>query len=518
MSNTPELKDSKILIVDDAPTVMRLLQRALKTEGYDILVATSGAVALDMAEEALPDLILLDIKLPDIDGLEVCRRLKEKEATSSIPVIFLTALDQPQNMVQGFRAGSQDYVSKPFHIEEVLARVKIHLTLRRLITTMEEQHEELARKHHDLEESIQQRNALSTERNQLADHLAMLTAREAERWGLEGLIGRSPTMQAILDKIRLLRQSDTIRILITGESGTGKELIARAIHTGSARRQGPFIPVNCAAIPVQLAESLFFGHVRGAFTGADRDRQGYFALAHTGTLFLDEVADLAPELQPKLLRVLEDGVVVPLGSSHEQKIDARIIVASNQDLQTRVAQGAFREDLYFRLRQVAVGVPPLRDRKEDVPLLANHFLQLFAQEMAIPVPQLTDMALTRLQGYRFPGNVRELKNLVEHALLDSRGKDIQAEHLHLLPNLPMGTDISLEKGVDTGSSMSERNHLSGFEPQNELPLNLEEAELLVIKRAVAFTHGNVAAAARLLGTNRTRIYRTLNPEKYKISS
>jgi DNA-binding NtrC family response regulator len=347
----------------------------------------------------------------------------------------------------------------------------------------------------------------------------MLTAREAERWGLEGLIGRSPTMQTILDKIRLLRQSDTIRILITGESGTGKELIARAIHTGSGRREGPFIPVNCAAIPVQLAESLFFGHVRGAFTGADRDRQGYFALAHTGTLFLDEVADLAPELQPKLLRVLEDGVVVPLGSSKEQKIDARIIVASNQDLQTRVAQGVFREDLYFRLRQVAVGVPPLRDRKEDVPLLANHFLQLFAQEMAIPVPQLTDMALTRLQGYSFPGNVRELKNLVEHALLDSRGKDIQAEHLHLLPNLPMGTNISLENGGnDLGSSMSRSDDLSGFEAQNELPLNLEEAELLVIKRAVAHTHGNVAAAARLLGTNRTRIYRTLNPEKYKISS
>ena len=503
MTTTPDLLNSTILIVDDAPTIMNLLQGALESKGHRTSIATSGNQALKIARDIVPDLILLDIRLPDIDGFEVCHRLKQDDTTRGIPVIFLTALDQPQNIINGFRMGGQDYIAKPFHIEEVLARVRTHLTIKKLMTTMEEQHEELVRKHKALQQSIAQRNALSTERNQLADHLEMLTDREAERWGIDGLIGQSSTMQTILDKLRLLRRSSTIRILISGESGTGKELIARAIHAGSGRRRGPFIPVNCAAIPFHLAESLFFGHTRGAFTGADRDRQGYFALAHGGTLFLDEVGDLAPDLQPKLLRVLEDGIVVALGSSREQQVDVRIVAASNQDLQTRVEQGAFREELYYRLQQMTVTVPPLRDRQEDIPLLADHFLQMFAQEMAIPMPKLTPDTIQRLQAYDFPGNVRELKNIIERALLESRGSDIQPEHLYLLH-----AQTAVLSTLDAAGRPDNRGA--------DLPLNLEEAEMMVIKRAVAYTNGNVAAAARLLGTNRTRIYRTLHPEKYSI--
>ena len=221
-------------------------------------------------------------------------------------------------------------------------------------------------------------------------------------------------------------------MLITGESGTGKELIARAIHFGGPRRQGPFIPVNCPAVPADLAESLFFGHVRGAFTGADADRKGYFELADGGTLFLDEIGDMSLTLQAKLLRVLEDGCVMPIGAARERRVDVRILAATNTDLQATMAQSGFRSDLYYRLAQFTVMVPPLRDHPEDIPLLADHFLQMFAAEMGLPKPPLSDDARSALTAYVFPGNVRELKNIIERALLESEGATIRTEHIRFV--------------------------------------------------------------------------------------
>jgi DNA-binding NtrC family response regulator len=258
--------------------------------------------------------------------------------------------------------------------------------------------------------------------------------------------------------------------------------------------------VNCVAIPEELAESILFGHVRGAFTGATMDKKGYFELAHGGTLFLDEIGDMPASLQAKLLRVLEDGRVTPLGSTRERQVDVRIVAATNVDLQSQIAVGAFRQDVYFRLAQFCVESPPLRNRREDIPMLAAHFVKLFAQEMGVAEPQISSETLAALSSYDFPGNVRELKNIIERSLIESDGQTILPRHLHLgsgRRKVPATPDVDAQ--ADMVESVA----------PGDLPLNLEEAETLLIRRALAETGGNIAEAARRLGVNRTRIYRKL---------
>jgi transcriptional regulator with GAF, ATPase, and Fis domain len=268
----------------------------------------------------------------------------------------------------------------------------------------------------------------------------MIAQRETERWGLEGFVGRSATVRRIFDDVQLLRENPSTSVLIQGESGTGKELIARAIHFGSPRREFPFVPVNCASMPRELAESLLFGHVKGAFTGADADRAGYFEMAHEGTLFLDELGEMPLELQAVLLRVLEDGQIWRVGAREGHQVDVRVVAATNADLQRRIQETAFRQDLYFRIARFTVTAPPLRQRREDIPLLTRHFLQILAAEMGREAPDLSPQALARLQDYPFPGNVRELKNVVERALLENRGAEVQLHHLHLIgADLPSAT-------------------------------------------------------------------------------
>ena len=324
--------------------------------------------------------------------------------------------------------------------------------------------------------------------------MSQYSQQERERWGLSDFVGQSRSVQNILEEIDLLVEAGTISVLITGESGTGKELIARAIHYSGPRREGPFVPVNCSAIPRDLADSLFFGHVKGAFTGADDNREGYFALAEGGTLFLDEIGDMPPELQPKLLRVLEDDRYRPLGARQEHTADVRVVAATAVDLQ----QGTFRQDLYYRLAQYAVDLPPLRQRREDIPLLAEHFIRLLAVEMKRVPPELSEAALAALLDYHFPGNVRELKNLVERALIKSQGGEIRPEHL----------DLSRPP-----AAVTEENEWIAPSVQPNLPLDLEQAleltEEEVTRRALAQSDDNVSAAARLLGTNRPRLYRIL---------
>jgi DNA-binding NtrC family response regulator len=282
-------------------------------------------------------------------------------------------------------------------------------------------------------------------------------------------------------------------VLITGESGTGKELIARALHFGSPRRSGPFVALNCAALPRELVESLLFGHARGAFTGADADRAGYFEMAHEGTLFLDEIGEMPVELQAKLLRVLEDGEVTRLGERHARRVDARVVAATNQDLLRRTAEGRFRQDLYYRLARFTVVAPPLRERPEDIPLLAAHFLRRFAAEMGRESPALSPEAQTVLQAHPYPGNVRELKNALERALIECRGDEVRPEHIHLAAEYDPAAG-------GAGSAAA-------------LPLDLEAAveltEQTLVRRALDRTGGNIAEAARLLGTNRNRVYRIL---------
>jgi DNA-binding NtrC family response regulator len=495
MSETLDLRGAKILLVDDVPAVLEVLRRTLEAAGYLVLEAPGGEQALRLAAGAQPDLVLLDVLLPDLNGFEVCHRLKAEALTRAIPVVFLTSQPGTEEVLRGFRAGGVDYILKPFQGEEVLVRIRTHLEKARLIRALVE-------KNRALEEEMARREQLAGERNRLSERLSLVSQHEAERWGIAGLVGQSRSVQRTLEEIDLLHQAPTTAVLICGESGTGKELIARALHFGGGRAEGPFVPVNCAAIPGELAESLFFGHAPGAFTGADRYRSGYFELAHGGTLFLDEVGDLPLELQPKLLRVLEDGRIRPVGGMEEKTVEVRVVAATNTDLQQQIQAGRFRQDLYFRLARFTVQAPPLRQRREDIPVLARHFLALFAREMKLEPPPLSAEALAALESYDFPGNVRELKNLVERALLESRGAQIRPEHLRFPPAaLPLsGPSPTPVAGAE----------LASLPPQ--LDQALAQTEIALIRRALAQTGENVAAAARLLDTNRNRIYRALGKQ------
>jgi len=489
----------QILLVDDQPANLAVLTAALEPEGYEILAVPNGQTALKVAAKARPSLILLDVMMPELDGLETCRRLKAGEATRDIPVIFITARDDPRGLVAAFQAGGVDYVVKPFQAEEVAIRVATHLNISRLNRELQQKNQALeARTAELLAEAGRRRQAESA--LQAADEkLSTLTDLEASRWNLGGLVGRSPLVGKIIEDIRKLHQFAHTTVLITGESGTGKELIARAIHFESPRAKAAFIPVNCVAIPGDLAESMLFGHVKGAFTGATADRKGYFELAHGGTIFLDEIGDMPMTLQVKLLRVLEDGCVTPVGAAAARQVDVRVIAATNADLAARIAAGTFRQDLYFRLARYPVTTPPLRDRLEDLPMLVAHFLTVFAAEMGMKPPAFSPAALEVLRRHTFPGNVRELKNIIERGLIECDGAVILPRHLRLA-----------ERGAGAAPAADPP---ARAEPAAALPLNLAAAEDLLIQRALQQTGGNIADAARLLGVHRTRIYRKLAQEE-----
>ena len=415
-------KGAKILIADDIPANLNLLSDALEPAGYSILAAPSGEVALRVAKLARPDLILLDVIMPGLDGYETCHRLKQDEATREIPVIFITAKDETQSVVEGFRAGGVDYITKPFQAEEVLIRLATHMKIHRLT-------QELRQKNQELSDEMSKRRQVEAALHTADSSLSIISQQEAERWGLSGFVGASPVFGKILQGVRRMQSYPSTNVLITGESGTGKELIARAIHYGSPLAKRPFVPVNCSAIPSELAESACFGHVRGAFTGATADHKGYFEQADKGTLFLDEIGDMPLPLQAKLLRVLEDGIICPVGSTQGRKVEVRVLAGTNAELQSDVEAGKFRQDLYYRLARFAIEVPPLRDRKQDIPLLADHFLTRVAAEMGMTKPKLNSQALEVLQNYDYPGNVRELRNFIERALIESGGGEIGSEHL-----------------------------------------------------------------------------------------
>ena len=481
MSDT-DRRDS-ILVIDDEPANLRLLTDMLQAQGYKVHGARSPELGLNTARGVLPDIVLLDIMMPEMDGFEVCQKLKADETTREIPIIFISARGETEDIVQGLAVGGVDYIVKPFQQAEVLMRVRTHVERYHLARDLARHAAQLQQNYDELAREVERRKALAAKLEQVSE-------REAQRWGVEGFVSQSPLLREILKKIKMLEHADSVSVLVTGESGTGKELIARAVHANSARAAGPFLPVNCGTVPREMAESLLFGHGKGAFTGADKDQQGYFDLADGGTLFLDEVGDMPYDLQVKLLRVLEDGQVRSLGAQESHPVDVRVVAATNVDLADKIQEGSLRQDLYYRLARFTVEVPPLRERKEDIPLLAQHFLQLFAREMGLEPPALGKEVVSLLASYDYPGNVRELKNIVEHALIESQGGDIGSEHLHLMA------------AVDPSASPLER-------ALEELPYDFHEAELLLLERALKKTDGNITAAARLLNVNRIKIYRRL---------
>ncbi len=481
----------RILIADDTPASLSLLSSVLEPQGYEILAVSSGKDALKIAERAKPDLVLLDVMMPGHDGFHVCRTLKAEEATRELPVIFITSRNDTESVLNGFRVGAVDYILKPFHAEEVITRVATHLKISRLTR-------ELQQRNAELEKEMTRRKEVEVAHDKASQRLSSLASREAQRWGLEGFVGGSKHLKHVLNDIERLRKFAKTSVLITGESGTGKELVARALHYQSARADGPFIPVNCVAVPAELLESLFFGHMKGSFTGATADRKGYFELADGGTLFLDEIGDMPAALQAKLLRVLEDGEITPVGSTKSHRVDVRVVSATNADLTAKIASGDFRQDLYYRLARYTVETPPLRERREDLPLLCAHFLKVFAMEMGMAAPALDETAMAVLSRHSFPGNIRELKNVMERALILSGGKTVLPQHLQLFESA--STSASAGKGPSSAA----------IKPQaDSVPLNLDDAEHTLICRALEQTGGNVTEAARLLNVNRSRIYRRM---------
>ena len=390
-----------------------------------------------------------------MDGYEVCRRLKQDKATEHIPVIFVTIIEDKESLIKGYQVGGVDYITKPIYEKEVLIRVETHLK-NSLLT------QQLLQKNRELQEQIARREQAENALQKADEQLSLISQQEVARWGIDAFVGKSDTIKTILDEVRQLQSISKTSVLIVGESGTGKELIARAIHFGGERTKGPFIPVNCSAIPSELAESYLFGHVRGAFTGADRNKKGYFEVASGGTLFLDEIGEMPLSLQPKFLRVLEDGVVIPMGATDGMSVNVRILAATNVDLQEKVAEGEFRRDLYHRLAVFPVFIPPLRKRPEDIPLLTEHFLSMFATEMNIEKPAISPEAMNALEAYHFPGNVRGLKNIIERAIIKSAGSVIETQHL-------------LFDAVDAPS-----DHTA---TEDESPLDKKQIEQLMIQRA-----------------------------------
>ncbi|MHB8078887.1 MAG: sigma-54-dependent transcriptional regulator [Candidatus Krumholzibacteriia bacterium] len=440
---------SRILIVDDEPALRRLLAVALRADGHEI--AEAGTVAQARAALAARqfDLVITDQKLPDGDGLGLLAACREADATA--PVIFITAYATVDLAVRAMRQGAFDVLPKPFEPDAVRVAVK----------------------------RACERSTLLRENESLRGAMRRLDP-------FTRLVGDSPPMQALREVIARVAPT-AATVLITGETGTGKELVARAIHAASPRADRPFVAINCGAFTDTLLESELFGHERGAFTGADRARQGVFEAAHGGTLFLDEAGEMSPPLQAKLLRVLMDGEIVRIGSTTARRVDVRILVATHRDLGQRVQEGLFREDLYYRLAVVPIAVAPLRERAGDLPALITELLAQVAGELKVPPRRLCPAAVARLAGYPFPGNVRELRNLLERASILARGEEICPDDIPVL----------------AGADARPRDWTAAVPTDLALRPALEELERALITRALAAADGVQAEAARRLGISRS---------------
>ena len=383
----------RVLVVDDEASARNGLQKLLAQEGYDAIAAEDGPSALEVVAEKAPDVIVTDLKMPGMDGMELLAKLKEQNP--QIPVLVATAFGDVTTAVKAMRAGAEDYVTKPIDFDALLVII----------------------------ERAMERHELRAETENLRRHV-----REKGGEGLQGLIGTSAAMQKVYRTARQVAPSRAT-VLITGESGTGKGELARAIHDLSPRKAAPFVQLHCAALAETLLESELFGHERGAFTGADKRRAGRFEQANGGTLFLDEIGDIPPLTQVKLLRVLQERTFERVGGNEPIKVDVRLIAATNRDLAADVREGRFREDLYYRLNVVHVEMPPLRLRGSDVVLLADHFLQRFARENHKRMDGFTDAARSKIIAHRWPGNVRELENAIERAVVLTEGARIDADDL-----------------------------------------------------------------------------------------
>jgi two-component system, NtrC family, response regulator PilR len=444
---------SRIIVVDDEPGMREFLEIMLEKEGYSVETTADGRKAVEKIESRPFDLAIVDIQMPVMNGIEVLKRINEKKTDTT--AIMITAFASHETAIEAMKLGAYDYITKPFKIDEIKLVIKKALEKRRLER-----------------ENSRLRKELET------------------KYGFGNIIGRSSAILKVFDLIKRVAELK-VNILITGESGTGKELVARAIHYTGIRQQGPFVPVNCGAIPETLMESELFGYRRGAFTGATRDKKGLFEEADGGTIFLDEIADLPIHLQVKLLRVLEDKTARPLGGTEPVPIDVRVVAATNKNLEEEVAKGRFREDLFYRLNVIKIVLPPLRERKEDISPLALHFIDKYSCEMQKEIRGISPKALEVLESYNYPGNVRELENMI------ARGVALEASNVIRRETLPQ--PVNEVNSLDIGS---------GFSSTASLDILLNDIEKKMIEKSLRSTDGNKTEAAKLLGiTLRSLRYR-----------
>lgn len=456
--NSSAISNRRILIVEDDREMSRFLAELLVEEGCEVGIAYDGATALEMYRLGRYDLVMTDLMMPRMKGTELVRRLKAADRDAVI--LLITAFGTIESAVEAMRAGAFHYITKPFRSDELLIHVQ-----------------------------------RAVEQRQMRQEIDQLRNEVQQRYRFGDIIGRSPSMKRLFETMAHVCEL-AANVLILGESGTGKERVARALHANSSRSTGPFVAVNCAAIPETLIESELFGYVRGAFTDARKDRPGLFQQARGGVLFLDEIAEIPVTLQAKLLRVIEDREVRPLGADKSAQVDVKLITATNQVLDDLVQEGRFRQDLYYRLNVIRIDLPPLRERPEDIPLLVDHFIQRFAHEAQRRVEGIDKDALALLVSHRWPGNVRELEHTVERAVLLGKNSTIT------VADLP--------------------SQLSAGEPR-KLPLaeavarsfTLRDLEREYIERVLEETGGNKSEAAKILGVDRTTLYRKLDEYKLK---
>ncbi len=452
----------KLLIIDDEKSLVDLLALVFKKEGYAVRTALSAVKGLDLFEKEPADLVITDMKMPQVSGMDVLRRVKE--ADPDVPVIMITAYGSIDQAVEALKAGALDYVVKPFDVDELKIIVARGLEKRRLT-----------------EENI------------------LLRRDFKERYSFEHMIGKSRSMQEIYGLIEKVATTDST-VLIAGESGTGKEMAARAIHVQSVRRTGSFTSINCAALPESLLESELFGHVKGSFTGAVSDKKGMFEAAQRGTLFLDEVGEMSPWTQVKFLRALQERTIRRVGGTEEIAVDVRIIAATNQNLKARIAEGKFREELFYRLNVISFEMPPLRKRAEDIPMLVSHFLQKYCEKMGKPMKRVSPDVIGLFEGYAWPGNIRELENVIERIVAVEDRETV--------------TPACLPREILSPQKKNETQFL--FSPGFDLMAYIDDVSKKYVQQALLATGGNLRKAAPLLGVS----YRTLRylVEKYELKA
>lgn len=447
-------KNKLILVADDDQSIRSLLRSFLESEGFRTVEAKSGRDVVPTITKHRPDVVVMDVRMPGMTGLDVLDQMKHLHI--DIPVLMMTAYGSSNVAIEAIQRGAYDYVTKPFELDDLL------LTMRRTVD-----HRELAMRAKEVAETI--------------------------RDPLDNMIGNTPPMQHVYKTIGRVARTDAT-ILVTGESGTGKELVAGALHANSNRRNGPYVKVACASLTETLLESELFGHEAGSFTGAQKTRKGRFELADRGTIFLDEIGEMSLNTQKKLLRVLQEREFERVGSNTPLKVDTRVVAATNRDLAEEVAEGRFREDLYYRLNVIAVELPPLRERMEDVPLLVEHFLQKYRSEAPNGHPRISEDALNALMSYTFPGNVRELENMVHRAIILARGQVITAQHIQFT-GAPGKRDAEIDQQIAEKVTMG-------------VPLKdiVAEAERQAIEAALGQCQGNRSQAAKQLGIYRRLLY------------